>query len=54
MSPPGLVGKWKVSQNRGEADRAGVAAGLQATGIAEASAMARLVKESSASPPRPA
>jgi transcriptional regulator len=34
-----LVGKWKVSQNRGEADRAGVAAGL-ADSAAE---MARLV-----------
>jgi transcriptional regulator len=34
-----LVGKWKVSQNRAEADRAGVAAGLGS----EAPEMARLV-----------
>lgn len=34
-----LVGKWKVSQNRHEADRLGVAQGLQD----KASAMARLV-----------
>ena len=37
-----LVGKWKVSQNRSEADRQGVAAGLQ-QGSAEAQAMAALV-----------
>jgi transcriptional regulator len=39
-----LVGKWKVSQNRGAADREGVAAGLAAlaarTGDAQAAAMA--------------
>jgi transcriptional regulator len=39
-----LTGKWKVSQNRPEADRAGVAAGLGAEGDA---AMARLVAERS-------
>jgi len=38
-----LEGKWKVSQNRGEADRAGVTAGLLAEGTDEAAAMARLV-----------
>ena len=38
-----LVGKWKISQNRSEADRLGVAAGLQA-GSEEARAMAGLVR----------
>ncbi|MGU3538603.1 FMN-binding negative transcriptional regulator [Methylobacterium sp. A54F] len=37
-----LDGKWKVSQNRSEADRAGVAAGLRAE-IGAADAMAELV-----------
>jgi len=31
-----LTGKWKVSQNRGTADRAGVVGGLQAAGLIEA------------------
>lgn len=43
-----LVGKWKISQNRDEADRAGVAAGLAAEPDAPASAagwtMAELVR----------
>lgn len=39
-----LEGKWKVSQNRGEADRAGVTAGLLA-GDARAKTMANLVAE---------
>jgi transcriptional regulator len=38
-------GKWKVSQNRPAADRAGVVAGLQAAGSAEANAMAKLVAD---------
>ncbi|MDR3374584.1 MAG: FMN-binding negative transcriptional regulator [Ancalomicrobiaceae bacterium] len=38
-----LAGKWKVSQNRTEADRAGVAAGLTAEASGEAAAMAALV-----------
>jgi transcriptional regulator len=38
-----LVGKWKVSQNRPEADRAGVARGLEAEGDASSAAMAQLV-----------
>jgi transcriptional regulator len=43
------VGKWKVSQNRDEADRAGVAAGLAADpGQAE---MAHLVA-TGGTPPR--
>jgi transcriptional regulator len=33
-----LVGKWKVSQNRSAADRAGVARGLRAAGLGDASA----------------
>jgi transcriptional regulator len=37
-----LIGKWKVSQNRSDADRLGVAAGL-AEGEAPAQAMAALV-----------
>jgi transcriptional regulator len=39
-----LVGKWKISQNRSEADRLGVAAGL-AGGAPEAQAMAALVRD---------
>ena len=39
-----IDGKWKVSQNRGEADRRGVAEGLTGMGTAEAGAMAELVK----------
>ena len=38
-----LVGKWKVSQNRTEADRIGVAAGLQARGGESDCSMAGLV-----------
>lgn len=37
-----LIGKWKISQNRSDADRLGVAAGL-AEGAAQAQAMAALV-----------
>jgi len=40
-----IEGKWKVSQNRSEPDRAGVIAGLRAANSAEADAMARLVEE---------
>lgn len=43
----GLVGKWKASQNRSVADRAGVAEGLRAEAGASSEAMARLVE-----PPR--
>ncbi len=39
-----LQGKWKVSQNRPAADRAGVAAGLDARGSAAEAEMARLVR----------
>ncbi len=39
-----LTGKWKVSQNRSAADRAGTAAGLEALGDADALAMAREVR----------
>jgi transcriptional regulator len=39
-----LVGKWKVSQNRGAADRAGVASGLATQAGTDAAAMAALVR----------
>lgn len=39
-----LSGKWKVSQNRSPADRAGVATGLRASRAADAAAMADLVQ----------
>ncbi|HUR56466.1 MAG TPA: FMN-binding negative transcriptional regulator [Opitutaceae bacterium] len=38
-----LTGKWKVSQNRAESDRAGVVAGLRAEGTPDAAAMAAQV-----------
>lgn len=47
-----LVGKWKVSQNRGPGDRTGVAAGLDAEGGAESAAMAALVRERNLPPVR--
>jgi transcriptional regulator len=40
-----IIGKWKVSQNRSEADRAGVVAGLEALPDEEAHHMAGLVGE---------
>ena len=40
-----IIGKWKVSQNRSEADRAGVVAGLEERQDDEARAMAGLVNE---------
>ena len=43
-----LVGKWKVSQNRSAADRAGVAGGLRAEGSEEAALVARRVDAGSA------
>ena len=39
-----IRGKWKASQNRNTADRAGVVAGLEALGDAEALAMAAIVR----------
>jgi transcriptional regulator len=42
-----IRGKWKASQNRKAEDRAGVIAGLEAEGGADALEMARIVKESS-------
>jgi transcriptional regulator len=39
-----LVGKWKVSQNRSDRDREGVADGLTAEGTASAATMADLVR----------
>jgi transcriptional regulator len=38
-----IRGKWKASQNRNEADRAGVVAGLEAEGSETALAMAKVV-----------
>ena len=40
-----IRGKWKTSQNRNAADRAGVVAGLEALGDDEALAMAAIVRE---------
>jgi transcriptional regulator len=40
-----IRGKWKASQNRPAADRAGVVAGLAADGDALAQAMAAIVRE---------
>jgi transcriptional regulator len=40
-----IEGKWKVSQNRSEADREGVVVGLGALGDENSSAMAGLVKD---------
>ncbi len=40
-----MAGKFKVSQNRPEADKQGVFAGLQAESSTDAQAMARLVEE---------
>ena len=42
-----LRGKWKTSQNRNAADRAGVASGLDALGDEESRAMAQIVRETS-------
>ncbi len=47
-----IEGKWKVGQNRSDADRAGVAAGLRAIGGDASLAMADLVE--SAREPREA
>ena len=43
-----IRGKWKTSQNRSAADRAGVMAGLTADGDAAALAMAAIVREAAA------
>ncbi len=42
-----IRGKWKTSQNRNAADRAGVASGLEALGDEDALAMAEIVRETS-------
>ena len=42
-----IRGKWKTSQNRTVADRAGVVAGLDALGGEESRAMAQIVRETS-------
>lgn len=46
ISLSALTGKWKVSQNRSAADRAGVASGLRADGFAAADALAPAGDES--------
>ncbi len=46
-----IAGKWKVSQNRPPADRAGVAAGLEDAGEAGSLGMARLVRDRGGLPP---
>ncbi|MCX6955722.1 MAG: FMN-binding negative transcriptional regulator [Verrucomicrobia bacterium] len=48
-----LAGKWKVSQNRPAADRAGIVAGLAAEGAGESAAMARLVRDFGTPKPAP-
>lgn len=40
-----LIGKWKVSQNQSEANRAGVVNGLNEAGGSAAAELARLVAE---------
>jgi transcriptional regulator len=47
-----LDGKWKVSQNRTSADRAGVVAGLRERGAPDSDAMADLVASADVPPPR--
>ncbi len=42
-----IRGKWKTSQNRNAADRAGVVAGLDALGDEESRAMAEIVRQTS-------
>jgi transcriptional regulator len=48
-----MTGKWKVSQNRSEADRKGVVQGLHSRQDDEADAMARLVAEKLAGQQKP-
>ena len=47
-----LVGKWKVSQNRNEADRAGLVNGLRQEDNPDSEAMAELVRSRGAGKPR--
>ena len=42
-----IRGKWKTSQNRNAADRAGVVAGLEAMDDEDSHAMAEIVRETS-------
>ncbi len=49
-----LIGKWKVSQNRPAADRAGLVAGLASATTPDAVAMGRLVTEHAPPSTRPA
>jgi transcriptional regulator len=45
-----LLGKWKVSQNRKQSDRLGVAAGLESLGTDRSQAMAELVMQRARNP----
>ena len=45
LSITAMMGKWKVSQNRNEADRNGVIEGLRSVHDEDAQAMAGLVQE---------
>jgi transcriptional regulator len=45
-----LVGKWKSGQNRGEADRNGVAAGLAQDPRLDADALAELIRSPNQEP----
>lgn len=47
-----IEGKWKVSQNRPQADREGVVQGLTAAGDERSLAMAKLVADNGATPAR--
>lgn len=46
-----MIGKWKVSQNRSDADRQGVVDGLRARDEADSTAMALLVEKALAAKP---
>ena len=48
-----IRGKWKTSQNRTPADRAGVVAGLDALGDEESRAMAEIVRRDEPTSERP-
>ncbi len=52
ISIESIEGKWKASQNRPEADRKGVIAGLKAIDSPASSEMARIVEERSIKNPR--
>ena len=45
ISITGLVGKWKVSQNRSMSDRVGVVEGLEREAVPSTKTMAALIRE---------